>query len=401
MNAISETLERLEAEPLQSSSAHAKARLARLIEYPDLGRLGQNRLFAGIPAELVSDIGASVDLLRFDADDVVFDEGDRGDCLYLVVEGGVRISKTGRAGKQETLSYIQPGNFFGEMALIDGLPRSANAIAAEPTILGCISAQSFAHMLESAPSGVLMNFLRSIVERLRGIDSHFITEVMRTERLSLVGTMANSIIHDLKTPIQALVSCTSLIGARAHDPEIKQFIGMMEKANTMMMDMVQELLDFARGQSSLHLARHPAHALIEELDAQLFRLVPSNVHLFREIKCCEEINVDTGRLARVLLNLIKNSIESMPQGGVLFLAMKQENGKVVVRVSDTGCGIPAELQAKIFEPFVTHGKSKGTGLGMAIAKSVVEAHGGTITLKSVAGNGTTIEIALPVLDPAQ
>jgi signal transduction histidine kinase len=313
----------------------------------------------------------------------------------------VRISKCGRAGLQETLSYIQPGNFFGEMALIDGQPRSAKATAAEPAVLGCISAESFARMLELAPSHLHMNFLRSVVEHLRGIDSHFITEVMRTERLSMVGTMANSIIHDLKTPIQALISCTSCIAERVQDPQIKQFIGMMEKANTMMVDMVQELLDFARGQSSLHLARHPAQALIEELDAQLFRIVPPNVHLFREIQCCDEIKVDTGRLARVLLNLIKNAIEAMPQGGVLFLAMKKENGRVTIRVSDTGCGIPAELQSKIFEPFVTHGKSKGTGLGMAIAKSVVEAHEGTISLKSAAGRGTTIEIALPVLHPVQ
>jgi len=399
MNAISPMLEDAESgPPCQARSARSKGPLG---EDPDIRKLGENRLFAGITADLISDIGATVELAHYDADDVIFDEGERGDSFYLVVEGSVRISKCGRAGLQETLSYIQPGDFFGEMALIDGQPRSAKATAAEPTVLGGISAESFAHMLELAPSNLHMNFLRSVVERLRGIDSHFITEVMRTERLSMVGTMANSIIHDLKTPIQALSSCTSLIAERVQDPQIKQFIGMMEKANGMMVDMVQELLDFARGQSSLQLARRPAQALIEELDAQLFRIVPPNVHLFREIQSCDEIKVDTGRLARVLLNLIKNAIEAMPQGGVLFLAMKQEDGQVNIRVSDTGCGIPAELQSKIFEPFVTHGKAKGTGLGMAIAKSVVEAHEGTISLKSAAGRGTTVEIALPVLLPDQ
>ncbi len=70
---------------------------------------------------------------------------------------------------------------------------------------------------------------------------------------------------------------------------------------------------------------------------------------------------------------------------------------MMIRVGETGCGIPAELQAKIFEPFMTHGKSKGTGLGMAIAKSVVEAHGGTISLTSAVGRGTTIDVALPAL----
>jgi signal transduction histidine kinase len=68
---------------------------------------------------------------------------------------------------------------------------------------------------------------------------------------------------------------------------------------------------------------------------------------------------------------------------------------VLLRISDTGCGIPPEIMPKLFEPFVTHGKSHGTGLGMAIAKSVVEAHGGRISVGSVVGAGTTVEIRLP------
>ena len=174
--------------------------VSRLPSPPEAEQLRQNRLFAGIPAELISGLGTDVDLFRFDANDVIFREGDPGDCLYLVVEGAVRISKVGRGAQQETLGFIQPGNFFGEMALIDGEPRSAQATAAEPAVLGRIDAECFANMLRAAPRDLHMNFLRSLAERLRGIDSHFIVELMRTERLSLVGTMANSIIHDLKNP---------------------------------------------------------------------------------------------------------------------------------------------------------------------------------------------------------
>jgi signal transduction histidine kinase len=70
--------------------------------------------------------------------------------------------------------------------------------------------------------------------------------------------------------------------------------------------------------------------------------------------------------------------------------------QVVIRISDTGSGIPADILPKLFEPFVTHGKSHGTGLGMAIAKSVVDAHGGKISVASIPGNGTTVDVRLPV-----
>ena len=371
--------------------------ISRLNTPAEAATLCQNRLFAGIAPALITGIGADVDLLHYDSDDVIFHEGEPGDCLFLVVSGTVRISKMGRGGKQETLGLIAPGNFFGEMALIDGQPRSAQATAAEPTVLGKIDAASFARILDNAPRDLHMNFLRSVVERLRGINSHFITELMRSERLSLVGSMANSIIHDLKNPIQAIQSCSELIAMRSPDPNIVEFTDIMQKAVGQMTDMAQELLDFARGQSSLQKQPRAPKSVFAEFDSLLVRLLPANIHLLREVRFSDEISVDLGRFVRVLLNIAKNSIEAMPGGGVLRIGLRQTGANAVFSIADTGSGIPAELMAKIFEPFVTHGKSKGTGLGMAIAKSVVESHEGSIAIKSTPGIGTTVEISIPTL----
>lgn len=364
---------------------------------PDSTQLHSNRLFTGIPVDIVADFGTDVELLHFDADDIIFQDGDAGDCLYLVVSGAVRISKIGRGGKQETLSYIHPGNFFGEMALVDGQPRSAQAAAAEASTLGRIDTAAFERILSRAPSALHRNLLTFVVERLRGINSHFIDELMRTERLSLVGTMANSIIHDLKNPMNAIQLSIGLIEDRSKDPALAQFTGIMHKAVAQMTDMVQELLDFARGKSSLQIERWPAQHILTELDAQLLRLLPSNVHIIRDIHYCDEVRVDLGRFVRVLLNLIKNALEAMPRGGVLRLSLRQEGDRAIFLVGDTGPGIPEELLPRIFEPFVTRGKSQGTGLGLAIAHSVVEAHSGTIDLRSKPGLGTTIEISLPTV----
>ena len=95
-----------------------------------------NRLFQGLPAALVAQFGAQTALMQFEDGEVVFQEGDTGDCLYLLCQGSVRISKLGRGGRQETLGFIEAGQFFGEMSLVDGQPRSAQVTAtAHPTVL--------------------------------------------------------------------------------------------------------------------------------------------------------------------------------------------------------------------------------------------------------------------------
>ena len=355
-----------------------------------------NRLFEGIRPALLHKIAPELSIVRLRPGEVIFKEGDQGDSLFLVGEGSVKISKRGRGGEQETLGFIQPGNFFGEMALLDGEPRSAMATATESTVLGAVNDQAFQHILELAPSRLHMNFLRSVSERLRSVNSRFITEVMRTERLSLVGSMANSIIHDLKNPICIMRCCADLIANESTDPRLHELTAMQNKAIEGMLAMTQELLDYARGSTSIKKESISVWRLMDELHQQALQLLPGqNVQFVRRLRYEGQIEVDLARFTRVLCNLIKNAREAMKGGGILTLSTDLVQEQVVIRLSDTGCGIPDEVLPKLFEPFVTHGKSHGTGLGMAIAKSVVEAHGGKISVASVCGRGTTVDIRIP------
>ena len=359
--------------------------------------LANNRIFEGIETDLLGQIAPSVHVVQLAEGEVIFREGDPGDLLYLVGEGSVRISKSGRGGEQETLGVIQPGNFFGEMALLDGQPRSAMATAVGDTLLGTVDEPTFQHILELAPSRLHMNFLRFVTERLRSVNSHFISEVMRSERLSLVGSMANSIIHDLKNPICIIRSGCDLIGERSNDPGQLQLLRMMDNAVDGMLAMTQELLDCARGHSELKCETVTIWHLLDELNTRSLCLLPGkNVQFAKDIRYDGEIRVDFARFVRVLCNLIKNACEAMPQGGILTIATDLIDHEVVIRISDTGIGIPPEILQRVFEPFVTHGKSHGTGLGMAIAKSIVTAHQGKISVSSVQGKGTTVEVLLPV-----
>ena len=359
-------------------------------------RLAQNQLFEGIEPNLLDGIAPDIRLVQLNAGEVIYREGDPGDLLYLVGEGSVKISKSGRGGQQETLGFVQSGNFFGELAFLDGEPRSAMATAAESTLLGTVDEPTFQHILELAPSRLHMNFLRLVSARLRTVNSHFINEMMRTERLSLVGAMANSIIHDLKNPICIIRCCTDLIARESQDPRLHELTSMADKAVDGMLAMTQELLDYARGSATLACETVSIWCLLDELNQQALRLLPgNNIQFAKNIRYDGNVFVDLTRFIRVLCNLLKNAREAMPNGGILTITTDLVGEQVVIRISDTGTGIPPELLPRLFEPFVTHGKSHGTGLGMAIAKSVVNAHHGKISASSVYGSGTTIDIRLP------
>lgn len=359
-------------------------------------QLSHNRLFEGIDANLLEQIRREVDVLRFKRGEVVFHEGDPANSLYLVGEGSVKISKEGLGGREEVLGYIEPGSFFGEMALLDGKPRSAMATAAEPTLLGAVKEETLQHLLDIAPSRLHMNFLRSITERLRSVNSHFINEVMRKERLDLVGSMANSIIQDLKNPICIVRCCSDLIASETNDPHLRELTSMLDGAVDGMLATAQELLDYGRGSTQLHKQLISIWGVLDELNKQALRLLPGkNIQFVKHIRYEGNVEIDRARFVRVLANLIKNSREAMPGGGILTITTDVVQNQVAIRVSDTGIGIPPQILPKLFEPFVSHGKPGGTGLGLAMAKSVIEAHGGKISLSSVQGNGTTVEIRLP------
>jgi signal transduction histidine kinase len=271
------------------------------------------------------------------------------------------------------------------------------AVAAEPTVLAGVDDQVFQHLLDLAPSRLHLNFLRLVSERLRKVNSHFISELMRTERLSLVGSMANSIIHDLKNPLCTVRCCASLIDRHSDDPKLKELTGLLENAADGMLGMTQELLDYSRGVVTPAKEKIVVERLLEQLNQQSLRFLPGeNIQVVQTVTYNGQLDLDLPRFTRVLCNLVKNAREAMPKGGTLTLVIEKLGEEVFLRLSDTGTGMPPEILSKVFEPFVTHGKSHGTGLGMAIAKSTVEAHGGKISVSSREGRGTTVEIRLPL-----
>lgn len=355
-----------------------------------------NELFQGIPSLELEGLDIRIEDCHFGKGEIVFEEGDKGLDFYLVAEGSVIISKKGRGGNQETLATQARGGFFGEMALmLEYNPRSARATAVEPTVLGRIDEDGLHALLSHSPVTAL-NLTRVVATRLESANSMFIEKLLHAERLSLVGSMMNSIVHDIRNPIATISMTCDYLDGQTNDPVMVQLAELTRNSVDQMTTMIQELLEFSKGTSKIETRPESVPDLIHTLDQQILnRLAASRIEVRRDIEFAGEIEIDRGRILRVLLNVITNAADAMPGGGRLNLSVRESGGFVEFTLSDTGCGIPPNVLASIFEPFVTHGKAHGTGLGMAIAKSAVEAHNGRIWIESEIGEGATCHIQIP------
>ena len=150
------------------------------------------------------------------------------------------------------------------------------------------------------------------------------------------------------------------------------------------------------GEGKLGRGQYTIPRVLDELNQQALRLLPGrNIELVKQIRYDGNIDVDLARFVRVLGHLVQNACDAMPNGGVLRFTTDLVQTEVVLRITDSGRGIRPELLSKLFEPFETNAESMGTGLSLAIAKAVIEAHGGKISIASVPDKGTTVDLRLP------
>ena len=131
------------------------------------------------------------------------------------------------------------------------------------------------------------------------------------------------------------------------------------------------------------------------MDALAIVRIPENVQVKNTILEELSLRIDKNKIQRVFTNLVKNAIDAMPNGGTITINSKQANGNVDITFADTGTGIPEEVLPKIFSPLFTT-KAQGMGFGLAICKRIVEAHSGTITVKTEKNKGTSFNVTLPI-----
>src|SRR6266480_7478745 len=362
-------------------------------------RFYDNRLFEGVDADIIERIAPKLGVLRKKPGEIIFREGEPGDSLYLVGQGCVKIAKGAEGVDREILDYVDQGNFFGATALLAGEPHSTTATAVEPALIGALTEDTFQEILELSPSRLHMNFPRAITARVRSVNNHFMRETMRAERLRVAGALANAMIHDLKNPVCIARCCSALITTESVDPHLRELSKMLTDTINGILGMTLDLLDYTRGSISVNKRPVSIWRLLDELNRQSLHLLPSkSIEFVKHIRYQDNINIDLSRFARAIGNVIENAMHAMPGGGFLTVTIDAVAKQVALRISDTGAGIAPELLPTLFEPFERYGDSHANGVGLAVAKAIVEAHGGKISVRSVVGKGTTVDIRLPKPD---
>jgi len=222
-------------------------------------------------------------------------------------------------------------------------------------------------------------------------------DLIRQERISTIGRLSTSIIHDLRNPLAAIYGgAEMLVDSQLSDAQVHRLSGNIYKASRQVQNLLQELADVTQGRSharEMCRLREVVVAAYEPLAASAeSKGVAVNIDVGEEV----ELPLDRSPMERVFQNLIGNAIEAMPGGGSVYVRAARDNGEVRVSVEDTGPGIPESIADQLFQPFVTAGKKNGVGLGLALSRKTVLSHGGDLWADAAGERGARFTLKLPV-----
>jgi putative methionine-R-sulfoxide reductase with GAF domain len=506
----------------------------------------------------------------FSANTIIFSENTLGERLYLILNGRVRVSKITKHGDETPLAILSKGDFFGEMELIEGLPRSARTTAIENTIVAGIGKHDFESLIKTNHI-ITLNLLKATSKRLRSTDNTVVTEsdrsvdasdaqveklnllidaakivnstldldklldvilatsiksigadrgtlyvvdelkseiwskamhgkevieirlpigkglagyvaktgetinipdayndprfnpevdkksgyrtnnmlcmpmrnrdgkiigvfqmlnkkggpfvpqdvefinalsihasiaienarlaqeMVNNERLSAVGRMASTIIHDIKNPMGTLRVYAQVMKKKSGNEEATKLADEMIHQVDRFVNMAQEILDFSRGVSATNIQEVDFGEVMEGVLLFIEKdLTKRNIKLEKNLNFKGKMKLDTDKIIRVFYNIASNAADAMATGGSITVTTEDTGSMVKVDFKDTGTGMPEEVKQRIFEPFVTFGKKHGTGLGMSIVKKVMDDHKGKIEIETELGKGTTIRLLFPL-----
>ncbi len=228
-------------------------------------------------------------------------------------------------------------------------------------------------------------------------------ELLHAERLATIGRMASSISHDLRHPLTAILAYAEFLSeSQLDEPQRKDLYQEIRVAVNQMTDLIGSLLEFSRARDALQMVYGNVEDTLKNA-VQIVRAQPeyrrANITL-----TCEgptEGWFDPKKLQRVFQNLLLNACEAVsPDTGKIEVRTRQSPHGLEIRVIDNGPGIPEPIRDNLFRPFVSYGKTHGTGLGLAVVQKIVQDHGGNVRADTAAGEGATFELTLPLTVPS-
>jgi signal transduction histidine kinase len=221
-------------------------------------------------------------------------------------------------------------------------------------------------------------------------------DLIRQERISTIGRLSASIVHDLRNPLAAIYGgAEMMVDADLPPSHMRRLASNIYRASRRIQELLQDLLNVSRGKTGapelcrlreVALAACDSLAAVAESQGVVFQLsIPPEI----------ELPLDRSRMERGFANLLNNSLDAMPGGGKVNISASLEKGFAIVRVEDTGPGIAPEIRKNLFQPFVTAGKRNGLGLGLALTRQTVLEQGGEMWVESEPGCGARFYLRLP------
>jgi signal transduction histidine kinase len=380
--------------------------------------LKSSALFKNLSKEQIQSIAPKFELRKFAAGELVFDDGStETDGMYVIASGSIKIYKNlpGEEKRQQAIAVLPVGSFFGEMALLDEEMRSAGAVAMDESELLFLSKDSFNSIIGKdlvLAHEILTRISKVMSKRLRDTNNLFREVVSwgyraRKEVRDLKSNFLSTISHELRTPIHSIQGFSTLMRDSENvDEATKQkFIEVILTESKRLGDLINDLISLAeieygaivleRRSTNLSdliekaLERYKPEATEKKINFQL--LIPANL---------PDVMIDSGRLLQSIEHLVENAIKFTPYSGEVKIEVALMKNSVEIMVTDSGQGIPAKFHERIFDKFYQIDQSttrsvEGAGIGLSLARHIVELHGGMISVLSKEGEGSTFKISLP------
>ncbi|MEW6594906.1 MAG: ATP-binding protein [Thermodesulfobacteriota bacterium] len=348
-----------------------------------LAFLGNIDLFSSFSKEDLSEFAAKIDEISLAEGELLFREGDAGYDMYILVSGRLKVFRESR-----TITLIEPMDYVGEMAIIEQKNRSASVQALMPSLLLRVTLELFHEFFSRQPPS-LVAMMTTLSRRIR----------RDTEDIAAECEKANMMIHDMKNLLSPFY-LLEVLEKKVPQVAGHRYVEYMTLARDNLLLMMDEALASAkRLEWPSRKVPHSLPDLVRGVVASEFAAHPDLAGKELRVRVEEELPefaFSSLDVRRVLNNLIVNAAQASGPGAAIEVEVGRRNGQAMVKVRDQGRGIPENLKEKIFQSHFTT-KAKGSGLGLASCKFIIEkGHGGILFFESKPGGGTTFVFTLPL-----
>jgi len=341
-------------------------------------------LFAAFSEEDLQGFAEQIAEVKLAEGENLFTEGEAGDDLYILIDGSMTVYKGNRI-----ITAIKPGDYVGEMSIIEDKPRSATVTANSDCLLLMVSAEMFQEYFSAQPRS-LVAMMQNLSKKIRRDTDDIADEYERI----------NILIHDMKNTLVTFLFLELLekdLSGTGRDKYLTHMRTARENLSAMMEDALSNAKRLRRKLDTIQYA--PLHELVHDLAEGEFAVSPdlADKHLkISVMQTMPECLFKGLEIQRLVTNLVLNAAQASKAGDTIEIELDRDGDHAVLRVKDSGVGIPAELKAKIFKPHFTT-KPEGNGLGLASCKHIVEKkYDGVLSFESTPGTGTTFTCLIPL-----